>query len=44
MLFERYFACGLGKFRISVTTDAMAEAREMPDAITALLSAPSTTN
>ncbi|HSI13123.1 MAG TPA: PSD1 and planctomycete cytochrome C domain-containing protein [Chthoniobacter sp.] len=41
MLFERYFACGLGKFRISVTTDPVAEAREMPDDIAALLLIPS---
>ncbi|MEP6672591.1 MAG: PSD1 and planctomycete cytochrome C domain-containing protein [Chthoniobacter sp.] len=40
MLFERYFACGLGKFRISVTTDPAAEAREMPVEIASLFSIP----
>jgi len=40
MLFERYFACGLGKFRISVTTDPSAEAREMPDNVAASLLTP----
>jgi len=40
MLFERYFAAGLGKFRLSVTTDPAAEAREMPDDIAQLLLVP----
>ena len=41
MLFERYFAAGLGKFRISVTTDTRgAQAREMPAAVAQLLRAP----
>ncbi len=40
MLFERYFAAGLGKFRISVTTDPGAEARELPEEIRALLVVP----
>jgi len=40
MLFERYFAAGLGKFRISATTDTGAEAREMPDEIESLLFVP----
>jgi hypothetical protein len=40
MLFERYFACGLGKFRISVTTDPAAEAHEMPDDVASLLLIP----
>ncbi len=40
MLFERYFAAGLGKFRISATTDPGAEAREMPDDVAQLLSIP----
>lgn len=40
MLFERYFACGLGKFRISVTTDPVAEAREIPDDVAKLLVIP----
>jgi hypothetical protein len=40
MLFERYFAAGLGKFRISATTDPGAEAREMPVEIAALLLVP----
>ena len=40
MLFERYFAAGLGKFRISVTTDPAAEARQMPDEIRQLLFVP----
>ncbi|MEI9897394.1 MAG: PSD1 and planctomycete cytochrome C domain-containing protein [Chthoniobacter sp.] len=40
MLFERYFACGLGKFRISVTTDPAAEARDMPEEIAPLFFVP----
>ena len=43
MLFGRHYACSLGKFRISVTTDAArAEAREMPEAMEALLRLPET--
>jgi len=41
MLFERYYAAGLGRFRISVTTDAKsAPAREMPADVEALLLRP----
>jgi hypothetical protein len=38
MLFERHYACGLGRFRISVTTDAKrAEATNHGHAISAIL-------
>ena len=38
MIFGRHYACSLGRFRISVTTDPRgAEAREMPDEIGQLL-------
>jgi Protein of unknown function (DUF1553)/Protein of unknown function (DUF1549)/Planctomycete cytochrome C len=38
MLFEKYFAAGLGKFRISVTTDTKkAEARGIPAELDSLL-------
>ena len=41
MIFGRHYACSLGRFRISVTTDAReAEAREMNDEIEALLLIP----
>jgi len=41
MMFGRHYACSLGHFRISVTTDARtAEAREMSDALEALLAVP----
>jgi hypothetical protein len=41
LLFERYYAAGLGRFRISATTDPRpVEAREMPAEIEALLSIP----
>ncbi len=41
MIFGRHYACPLGRFRISVTTDPRgAEAREMTDAIEALLAVP----
>ncbi len=41
MLFGRHYACPLGRFRISVTTDARgAEARETNDEIDALLLLP----
>ncbi len=40
LLFERYYAAGLGKFRISVTTDPQAEARALPQAIAQLLVVP----
>jgi hypothetical protein len=40
MLFERYFAAGLGKFRISVTTDPSPEASETPDEVRQLLFVP----
>ena len=38
MIFGRHYACSLGRFRISVTTDPRAaEAREIPDEIAQLL-------
>ncbi len=41
MIFGRHYACSLGRFRVSVTTDPRgAEAREMPDRIAQLLTAP----
>ncbi len=41
LLFGRHYACSLGRFRISVTTHAGgAEARDLPDALTALLNKP----
>jgi hypothetical protein len=41
LLFERYYAAGLGRFRVSVTTDARhVEAREMPAEVEALLLVP----
>ncbi len=40
MLFGRHYACSLGRFRISVSGDANAEAREMPDELAALLALP----
>src|SRR5207237_7847176 len=41
MLFERYHAAGLGRFRIAVTTDPKpAEARDLPPDIEALLRIP----
>ena len=41
MLFGRHYACSLGRFRISVTTDPRgAEAREMSDEIETLLLIP----
>ena len=41
MLFERHFACPLGRFRISVTDDASpAEANEFPDDVAAALQQP----
>lgn len=41
MMFGRHYACSLGRFRISVTTDAReAEAREMTDAMEVLLAVP----
>jgi hypothetical protein len=40
LLFERYYAAGLGKFRISVTTDPQAEARPLPGAVAQLLLVP----
>lgn len=44
MLFGRHYACSLGRFRISVTTDPRgAEAREMNDEIEALLAVPDAT-
>jgi hypothetical protein len=43
MLFERYYASGLGRFRISMTTDPRpVEARAMPAEIEALLLVPAT--
>jgi Protein of unknown function (DUF1553)/Protein of unknown function (DUF1549)/Planctomycete cytochrome C len=41
LLFERYYAAGLGRFRISVATDERpAEAREMPFALEPVLLSP----
>jgi hypothetical protein len=41
MVFERYYASGLGRFRVSVTTDARpAEARAMPAEVEELLLVP----
>ncbi len=41
LLFERYYAAGLGRFRVSVTTDPRpAEAREMPAEVEELLLVP----
>ena len=41
MLFERYYAAGLGRFRISVTTDSKsAPARDMPADVESLLLIP----
>jgi hypothetical protein len=38
MCFEAYYACGLGRFRIAVTTAADPEAQERPEDIERLLS------
>ncbi len=41
MLFEKYYAAGLGKFRVSVTTDnKLAEARGIPNELMPLLRKP----
>ena len=41
MMFGRHYACSLGRFRISVTTDPRgAEAREVPNEIARLLALP----
>jgi hypothetical protein len=40
MLFERYYAAGLGRFRISVTTDPNASAHNLPADIEDLLARP----
>ena len=41
MMFGRHYACSLGRFRISATTDPRgAEAREIPDEIARLLALP----
>ena len=41
MMFGRHYACSLGRFRISVTTDERgAEAREMPEELEPLLLVP----
>ena len=37
MLFEKHYACPLGHFRISVTTDAAAQASNQPAEISAML-------
>ncbi|OWK47416.1 PSD1 and planctomycete cytochrome C domain-containing protein [Fimbriiglobus ruber] len=37
MLFEHYYSCGLGKFRVSVTTARHSRATDIPPAIEALL-------
>ncbi len=40
LLFEKYFAAGLGRFRVSATTAPQAEARGLPAELEALLLAP----
>ncbi|HLJ57748.1 MAG TPA: DUF1549 and DUF1553 domain-containing protein, partial [Chthonomonadaceae bacterium] len=40
MLFERYFACALGKFRISVTSDAKPAQADLPADIEEILLVP----
>lgn len=40
MLFERYYAAGLGRFRWSYTTDSVAPANELPDDVAAILAKP----
>ena len=41
MLFGRHYACSLGRFRISITTETSgAEAREIPESIDGLLRVP----
>lgn len=40
LLFERYYACDLGRYRISVTTQPNAEARDVPAEVEALLAIP----
>ncbi|MFO0870258.1 MAG: PSD1 and planctomycete cytochrome C domain-containing protein [Pirellulales bacterium] len=40
LLFERYYAAGLGRFRISVTSDPRAEARDLPPELEAALALP----
>ena len=40
MQFERHFACPLGNFRISVTTDENAAALKLPEEVEALLTKP----
>lgn len=43
LLFEKYYAAGLGRFRISVTTDPRgAEAVDLPDDLQAALALPAT--
>jgi len=40
MLFGRHYACPLGRFRLSFTTDGQASARALPDDIQQLLTVP----
>ncbi len=40
LLCERYYAAGLGRFRVSVTTDPQPEARAVPDTVAQLLLVP----
>ena len=40
MVFERYFACALGKFRISVTSDTRQARADLPPSIEAILVKP----
>jgi hypothetical protein len=40
MMFGRHYACSLGRFRISVSGDANAAAREMPEELATLLALP----
>jgi len=42
LIFERYFAAGLGRFRVSVTTDPRPAQAVLPPAIEALLLKPAT--
>lgn len=40
LLFERYYAAGLGRLRVSVTTDSRAQASDVPPEVEALLAIP----
>jgi hypothetical protein len=43
MLFERYYAAGLGRFRWSYTTDSVSSASELPQEVAAILTKPADT-